>query len=435
MRLTEIAFRNIWRNKRRTLLTMSAIAVAALVIVFMFSLLEGLKYDQRNTVIKFTTGHIRIRNADYERNELLNPLQYNIKDYKRVLDVLNSVEQVDMLSPRIQFGARFGVDKDSYGVYKKEFDAHGLGVDFAMEDQFQDLNIYLKKGGSLPEHNEILLTVGLAHDLKAQAGDTFDLFIAQTMGGLGFNSRNVRVSGIVEFPVPMINKNLFLMPLDDVSSLLRMDVQEQKPAIEILIILKNHDDIKNKAEKITDALNQADIPSILYDPEQPPAKDYDGLVVTSWTDASAWYGWLQMADISYNLIAFLFFIMGTSVIINTIMMIIYERMKEIGTIAAMGMTGRQIMLLFFLEAFFMSIIASFVGVAAGSALAAALGKLDMTQAFEGLDFNIATVIVLRLNMRSVVFTFIYSVVVASLASFIPTIKAAKIEPVEALRST
>jgi putative ABC transport system permease protein len=436
MKLMEIAFRNIWRNKRRTLLTMSAIAIAALVIVVMFSLVEGLKYDQRNTVIKFTTGHIRIRNADYERNELLNPLQYNIKDYKHVLNILEGMEQVEMLSPRIQFGARFGVDKDEYGVYEKEFDALGVGVDFSTEDQFEDLTKYLKAGGSLPKKNEIVLTIGLAHDLKATVGDSFDLFIAQTMGGFGFNSRNVRVAGIVEFPVATVNKNLFLMPIDDASSLLRMDVGETKPAIEILILLKNPDEneIDKKAALITEALNQAGIPSILYSPERPPDKDYKGLIVTPWTEASNWYTWLQIADISYNIIALFFFIMGTTVIINTIMMIIYERMKEIGTISALGMIGSEIVILFFLEAFIMSIIASFIGVLAGSSLVAAIGKLDMSQAFEGLDFDIKTVITLRLNIRSVLFTFIYSVYVASGVSLIPTQKSAKINPIEALRS-
>ena len=159
------------------------------------------------------------------------------------------------------------------------------------------------------------------------------------------------------------------------------------------------------------------------------------MVVASWHDASAWYAWLQMADISYNFIGLFFIILGTTVIMNTTMMTVYERMKEIGTIAAMGMTGKQIVLLFFLEAFFMSFIASFIGVSIGSSLVAAIGQIDMSQAWEGLDMDVTSVITFRLNMRSVLFTFLYSVGVASAVTFIPSRKAAKIEPVEALRST
>jgi putative ABC transport system permease protein len=434
MKLTQIAIRNIWRNKRRTILTMSAIAIAALVIVVMFSLIEGMKYDQLNTVIKFTTGHIRIRNAEYERNELLNPLQYNIRNYKHVLEILRGQKQVDMLSPRIRFGARFGVEKDAYGVYEKEFDATGLGVDFSTEGRFEDLDVYLTPGSRLPGKNEILLTVGLAHDLGAGVGDRFDLFTAQTMGGVGFNSRNVRVSGIVQFPVANLNKNLFLMPIVDVSTLLRMDTGEQNPALEILIILKNPNNIQDRAGLISDSLNKAGIPSMVENPDKPTPRDYTGLVVTPWTEASNWYTWLQLADISYNFIALFFFIMGTTVIINTTMMIIYERMREIGTISAMGMTGSQIVRLFFLEAFFTSVIASGVGVLLGMALVAAIGRIDMTQTFEGLDFNFANIITLRLNLKSTLFTFIYSTAVASLISLIPSSRAAKIDPVEALHS-
>lgn len=434
MKLTRIAIRNIWRNKRRTVLTMSAIAIAALVIVFMFSVIEGMKYDQVNTVIRFTTGHIRIRNAEYERNVLLNPLQYNIRDYKHVLQILRGVGQVEMLSPRIRFGARFGVQKDKYGVYEKEFDAFGLGVDFSTEKKFEDLDVYLTPGSSLPGKHEILLTVGLAQDLGAKIGDRFDLFTAQTMGGVGFNSKNVRVSGIVQLPVANLNKNLFLMPIDDVSTLLRMDTQEQSPALEILIILKNPNDIQARARVIADSLNKAGIQSMVETSDKPVPRDYNGLLVTPWTEASNWYTWLQMADISYNFIALFFFIMGTTVIINTTMMIIYERMREIGTISAMGMTGGQIVRLFFLEAFFTSVIASGIGVLLGMAIVGAIGRIDLTQTFEGLDFNFANIITLRLNLKSTLFTFVYSVGVASLISFIPSRRAARIDPVQALHS-
>jgi len=434
MKLTRIAIRNIWRNKRRTVLTMSAIAIAALVIVFMFSVIEGMKYDQVNTVIRFTTGHIRIRNAEYERNVLLNPLQYNIRDYKHVLQILRGVGQVEMLSPRIRFGARFGVQRDKYGVYEKEFDAFGLGVDFSTEKKFEDLDVYLTPGSSLPGKHEILLTVGLAQDLGAKIGDRFDLFTAQTMGGVGFNSKNVRVSGIVQLPVANLNKNLFLMPIDDVSTLLRMDTQEQSPALEILIILKNPNDIQARARVIADSLNKAGIQSMVETSDKPVPRDYNGLLVTPWTEASNWYTWLQMADISYNFIALFFFIMGTTVIINTTMMIIYERMREIGTISAMGMTGGQIVRLFFLEAFFTSVIASGIGVLLGMAIVGAIGRIDLTQTFEGLDFNFANIITLRLNLKSTLFTFVYSVGVASLISFIPSRRAARIDPVQALHS-
>jgi putative ABC transport system permease protein len=446
MRLSIIALRNIWRNKRRTILTMSAITLATLIIVFMFSLLEGMKYDMKNTVVKFTTGHIRIRNIEYDRKELLNPLRYNINDYERVIEVLKGIEDVDMFSPRIQFGGRFGMIIGENRVYEKELDARGVGVDFKTEDQFQDLEKYIKPEGRLPQEgkNEILITIGLARDLKvktvdgeersAEVGDSFDLFIAQTMAGAGFNSRSVRIAGIVEFPVATVNRNLFLMPINDAGSLLRMNKSDSKPAIEILIILKDPDDIAAPAALITKALNAADITSVLYDPDNPPEKDYQGLIVASWHDASPWYAWLQMADIAYNFIGLLFIILGTTVIMNTTMMTVYERMKEIGTIAAMGMTGKQIILLFFLEAFFMSFIAALLGVSIGSGLVAAIGRIDMSQAWEGLDMDITSIITFRLNIRSVLFTFLYSIGVASFVTFIPSRKAAKIEPVEALRS-
>jgi putative ABC transport system permease protein len=135
-------------------------------------------------------------------------------------------------------------------------------------------------------------------------------------------------------------------------------------------------------------------------------------------------------------IALVFFLLASTVIINTTMMVIFERMREIGTVAAMGMTPQEIVRLFFLEAFYIGAIAAFVGVVLGIAVTIPLSKtgIDLTQSMGGVDLEINPVIYPRLNIRSTVFVFFYSTAIASLASFIPSRRAAKIEPVEALRA-
>jgi putative ABC transport system permease protein len=138
----------------------------------------------------------------------------------------------------------------------------------------------------------------------------------------------------------------------------------------------------------------------------------------------------------YNFIALFFFILGTTVIINTTMMVIYERMREIGTVSALGMKPGEIVRLFFLEAFFISLIAAFVGALVGTGIVLAISRngLDLSRMLQGLDMEVSPVIRPRLSLRSTVFVFLYSVAVASLASFLPSRRAARIQPVEALRS-
>jgi putative ABC transport system permease protein len=145
---------------------------------------------------------------------------------------------------------------------------------------------------------------------------------------------------------------------------------------------------------------------------------------------------MRLVDTMYNFVALFFFILGTTVIINTTMMVIFERLREIGTISALGMKPGEIVRLFFLEAFFISIIAAFAGVLLGTALTAVLSRtgVDLSRAMQGVSFEVSPVIRPRLALRSTVFVFFYSVAVASLASFLPSRRAARIQPVEALRS-
>jgi putative ABC transport system permease protein len=148
------------------------------------------------------------------------------------------------------------------------------------------------------------------------------------------------------------------------------------------------------------------------------------------------YGMIRYAQNIYDIFALIFFLLASTVIVNTTMMVIYERMREIGTVAAMGMTPREIVRLFFLEAFYIGAIASFIGVLIGVAITIPLARtgINVGAITEGVDMELSSIIYPQLNIRSTVFVFLYATVIASLASFIPSRKAAKIEPVEALRA-
>jgi putative ABC transport system permease protein len=102
----------------------------------------------------------------------------------------------------------------------------------------------------------------------------------------------------------------------------------------------------------------------------------------------------------------------------------------------MGMTGKQIVRLFFLEALFIAIIGSFIGVILGSILTIPLGNvgLNMQDAMEGISMEVSGIFYPVLSWGIVIKVFVFSTVIASLASFIPSRRAAKINPIEALRS-
>ena len=117
-------------------------------------------------------------------------------------------------------------------------------------------------------------------------------------------------------------------------------------------------------------------------------------------------------------------------------MVVYERMKEIGTIAALGMTGGEIVRLFFLESFFLALMGSAAGVFVGSVITAltAVFGIDFGSALRGVSIEVSNIIYPALKARTILNIFTFSVAVASAASLLPSRKAAKIEPVRALRN-
>jgi putative ABC transport system permease protein len=409
MKLAKIAFRNIRRNRRRSLLSGTAIAVATMAITFLFSYIAGFIGDYESNTVRYVTGHVRIRNLEYDENEQLNPLHLSVADYKPVVQKLEAEEGVAAVVPRTRFFT---------AIYRNDqtYEGVGLGVDFEREKTVMKIQDSLERG-RLPQsgQKEMILSAGLAEELELETGEKLTLLTKNKY--MGMSGMTFTVTGIVRFQVTGFNDSFFLMPIDTAARFLKMDEE----ATEVLVLLEDSDQVDAFAEKATGIVSNL---------------GRDELSVQAWTKVGLIYGLIRYAQNIYDIFALVFFLLASTVIINTTMMVIYERMREIGTVAAMGMTPREIVRLFFLEAFYIGAIAAFVGVLIGMGITIPLSRIgiDLGGAMEGVSFEIGSIIYPQLNIRSTVFVFFYATIIASLASLIPSRRAAKIEPVEALRS-
>jgi len=409
MKLAKIAFRNIRRNRRRSLLSGTAIAVATLAITFLFAYIAGFVGDYESNVVRYMTGHVRIRNKEYDENEQLNPLHLSVADYEQVVQRLEAEEGVAAVVPRTRFfTAIYRNDRTYNGI--------GLGVDFERERQMMNIQDALQEG-KIPGsgQREMLLSAGLAEELELEVGEKITLLTKNKY--MGMSGMTFTVTGIVRFQVAGFNDSFFLMPIQTAARFLKMNDE----ATEVLVMLNDG----RRAEEFA-----AEVEGMMADLGR------EDLSVLAWIKIGMIYGLMRYAQNIYDIFALVFFLLASTVIVNTTMMVIYERMREIGTVAAMGMTPREIVRLFFLEAFYIAAIASFAGVLLGVAITLPLSRtgIDLSGAMEGVDFEISSVLYPQLNIRSTVFVFFYATIIASLASLIPSRRAAKIEPVEALRA-
>ncbi len=302
--------------------------------------------------------------------------------------------------PRILFSAAFYVNGGNHP-------ALGIGADFELESSHQDLQAILKEG-RIPEKgkNEMLIGAVLARDLKLSLGDKAT--VISSTAARGNNAITLEVVGIAAFPVASMNAQFFWVPLDRAQYFLRMDSGVQ----EILVMVDGNE--KQAAAAIKQDLESA------------AGTDLD---VRAYQDINMMYGFIELAQYIYYFIGIFFLLLGSTVIINTTMMVIFERMREIGTLSALGMHGKELTRLFFIEGTIISAIGAFAGVLLGSGIILYLGRygLDFTDALSGIDMEISSVLYPRFNIWTTIIVYVYSVVVSSLATLIPSRKASRIE--------
>lgn len=405
--LPKLAFRNVFRNLRRSILSAVAIAVSALSIVMLFGLLDGMESDMANNLQSYYTGQVRIQNSDFEKYERYNPLHLGV-DWKGIEPILANTSEVRAFTPRINFPANMYLGEKTHTVM-------GVGMDFSREEAFIDFPSLLKEG-RLPQEgkNEILMGFALARDMHLGLGDKVTLL--STTATRGSNAFTFEIVGIAGFPIASLNANTVWAPIDRIQYFLRMDGLSQ----EILILLKEGSDESLVAKHIKDEIQN----TLGYDTD-----------TRSWKELNKIYSMIKIAKVAYYFVAMFFFILGSTVIINTTMMVIFERMREIGTLSALGMQGSELTRLFLLEGFFISIIGSAVGVIIGYVGTYYMGKigLDFTEALSGVDMEISSILYPQTSVFKTLIIWAYAVVISTLSTFIPSRHASKIQPVEALR--
>jgi putative ABC transport system permease protein len=406
-KLAVTAVKNITRNMRRSILSAVAIAVAAMSIVLLFALIGEMSNDMATNLKTYYSGAVRVRHADYDTYERYNPIHLTV-DWEQAKQAIGQVDGIRAFTPRITFPANLYIEGSNFA-------AMGVGADFDSEKKYHDIESVLKVG-RLPEagENEMIMGAVLARDLNLETGD--EVTILSTTAARGTNAITLEIVGLAAFPVGSLNASNFWAPLDRIQHFLRMDGQVK----DILIDTSADADEKEVASAVDAALFEA------------TGTEHD---VRSWKELSEMYSFIELAEVIYRFIAVFFFLLGSTVIINTTMMVIFERMREIGTLSALGMHGRELVSLFFLEGTFIAIVGSLVGVFLGVGITAYLGEvgINFTDAMQGIDIEISSILYPVLDVPLTIFIFFYSVAIAAFATLIPSRKAAKIEPVEALR--
>jgi len=404
--LIKLAFRNIFRNTRRTLLTLSSLAIAILLLIVFDSYYSGLDQTTFEKIINYETAHLKFYPQGYKADIDNLPIE-NAFDPAPVLSVLRADPMVKSAVPRISFRATL-----SNGIY--QLPVVGLAIDPAQDETVFTMKQSVAQGEYLTGTEEaMVLGFEMAKDFNAGVGDTLTVLCRTKYST--FQALDLRIAGIIRSDDYQIDVNSLLINLD----LAQRSLDLGNGVTEVNILLKD--------------INQIDTFKKKYSGRFP------GLELWTWKEVAEDViahskGHAMTKNITFACIV-LIALIGIS---NTILIAAFERMREIGMLAAMGMKRRQIVGLFILEGTLIGTVGSAIGCLAGFLLVA-----FWTTQF-GFDLSFATRSWGNVGFRSMIFrgvwngelillAFIFGIVVSALSSIYPALIASRMQPTEALR--
>ena len=414
--LWNLARKNLSRSKLRTSVSIIAIAIAIIAVVFARGLIGGMIESTFLNHIYYKAGHIRVVDEEYKLKERLLSLNYPVDGFNgesitTMNEKLKEVEGVEQIVPRLKFAAVVSQEDELVRMM-------GWGVDPAEEIKFTNIDKSITEGRMVePGNREMVMGAGLLAKLERGVGDKVTILYTTPFGS--FKGSTFEIVGKIQSSLPMINDNIFYLPLDQAQRILEMPDQ----VTELLIITPDY----HKAASILPALNE------LFTREDKIGKYFLQL----WNRDYELIGLFDIARNMYNFIYIFIIIMACFVLVNTLIMIINERTREIGMMTALGLKSKEILYLFTIEGAIIGILGSAIGAVLGGILTRVISVIgiDYSAAMEGMsaDLMFESIFYPIFSLENIIFCFILGVVIVTITCIIPARKAARIEPTEALR--
>lgn len=401
--ILKIAFRNIFRQKRRSLLTaltmFGGYALAAMSI--------GWADGSYNFIINMFTsnqlGHIQIHHTGYRDRP---SLYKTIDNYQQIGQRLSGMEKVEAWTPRLFSAGLVSVADKSAG-------ARIIGVDPQREENATHFDKKIVSGSSFspePSHQAIL-GKGLAKTLKAEVGDDI-VIVSQAADGSIANDM-YQIIGISESGDNLSDRMAFYLHLKDAQQLLVL----QNRVHEIAVVATKLAVVDNLTEKIQKKLNN---PALEVVPWQVFAKSF--------------YQAMKADKQGMWIMLFVIILIVAVGVLNTVLMSVLERRREYGLLTAIGTKPGQIFNLVIYEVNILALMSIVVGAILGLIVNYALSHQGITlpQSFTygGMEFE---KMYTEVNARSFYIPFITVIISATLISIFPALKAAHTQPAKAMR--
>lgn len=409
--IIKIAVRNLRRYQRRTLLTSSLITLGVVSVLLFISVSGSFKNMMIGQITDSMLGHLQIHQKGYLASIDTLPLNRNLpeKQIAKLEEILKSNDAIEAFSPRIKLGAMFSNYTETTNIR-----LNAVNPEQEMRTMPELLNRIIKgeKKGLLKK-GEILVPELLARGMKVEVGN--DIVLVATNKDGSVNGQSFIVRGIIEGVTGPGGRDGYIH-VEDAQTLLRM---EGKEISEIAVRLKDMRQLDNVFTTLSGIL-------------EPIRNKMDKPVfeVHTWDKLTPFANIAKMIDLLTLFIKVMLVAIVLVSIMNVMVMAVYERINEIGTIAAIGTSPGKILSLFLAEGLLLGIFGTLLGIVLSLVTIAALKAARIS-----FNFGLQQGIILNpsIMVTDIVSIALIVIAIAVLGSLQPAWKAARMDPITALR--
>jgi len=407
--IMRLAIRNLLRHRRRTLLTASLITLGVVAVLLFLSVAGSFRSMMIGQITDAMLGHLQVHRRGYVASTDNLPLNLNLTPaaIEQIQSVLDSLEHVEASSTRIKFGAMLSNYVETSNVRLN-----------AIEPEREHATVPLLAGriqgakSKIFARGELLIPEILAKGMKIKIGDTVVLVATNREGSV--NGKNFKVAGLVTSLSGPGGRDGYLH-IEDARELLRL---KQAEITEFAVRLDSLSNLPGVVKKLKKKLGAK------------AGESAFGLEIHSWRQLSPFSNIAGMIDLLTLFIQIMLVSIVLISVMNVMIMSVYERIREIGTVAAIGFRPRTILRMFLVEGLLLGAVGVSVGVVVSLVSIGVLNAAELSYAFGRQQdlllqptVDVFTVVVVALGVMAV----------SAIASLQPALKASRMDPIDALR--
>jgi ABC-type lipoprotein release transport system permease subunit len=401
IQILKMAFRDLGRNRRRSFFSALAVSIGLAMLMLLAGFLTGEMGGALDATIRLQTGHLQVRANKYDENKTSLKWEDLVENPDQVATQIAAMPQVKVATPRLFASGIIAVRDESAGVRVWGIDPASSANDPYRQGMLSGTFLSADDAGG------VLLGQSLADKLGLKVGDNLNLSINTSNGDVVeqvFTVRGIYTTGTSGFD----NVTVF-MPLAKAQAI----TATQKHASTIFIMLKD----KTETDAVAAALTSPNLQVLTWMKMNELIIQYEGL-------ANSFMPFFYLIVLGIT----------STVIINTLIMAVFERTREIGILMAIGMKGYRIMIMFLTESGLLAVGGILMGLVFGGLVVGYLTQVGfhLGDIGAGTGFLLGTTIYPDLTLNDTVNLSIVTFIITLLAGVYPAWMASHLEPVEAL---